>query len=419
MAAISAVKSVLPNGMPLVETRLPARLTTTVAIVFPAGARHEHPDEIGAAHLLEHWAFKGTARHPTARELNRAAEYLGTELEGTSTPRYVEFSTRVRAESAMQAIELLAEPAATPLLEETELEAERTIVLQEIADADENPGSRADDLLSAALFAGHRLAKPIAGETRDVEGLTRDHVMAFRDRQWSPAAGMVAIVGNLDHLDRGGLRRALETLPERPVPPPPAPLPPFSPRRQFEERDSDVVHLRLVYSVPGTDLKRRLDRAVAEVFSQLIGGPMGSRLFDELREQRAMCYWVDGYVWGIDDAAFLSVNCSIRPSDLAETYERIGLVLSDLRQHGPTDEEARRFRAYATGAAALDFESPGHLMDHTIELILEYDDLDIAPLSHLHALESVTRADLTALAASTDPNPCIGCVGPVIPEDLA
>ena len=419
MVTVSAIKAVLPNGMPLVQMHVPGRLTVTLAVVFSAGARHEVANEVGAAHLLEHWVFKGTARHPTARELNRAVEYLGTELEGYSTSRHVEFSTRVRAELAMPAIGLLADLAGAPLLDDAELEAEQTIVLQEIADADEDPGSRADDRLIAALFAGHRLAKPITGEASDVESLTADRLIAFRDRQWSPAAGIGAIVGNLEHVDQPGVRHALETIPERPLPPQPASLPPFAPRSEFEERDGAVVHLRLVYSVPGIDFCRRRDRAVAEVFSQLIGGPMGSRLFDELREQRALCYWVDGYSWGIDGAAFLSISCSLRPSSVAQTFEQIGLILSDLRAHGPTDEEARRFGAYATGAAAVDFESPGHLADHAIELVLEYDDFDIDPLAHLQGLESVTRADLSELAANIAPTPCIGCVGPVTPGDLA
>jgi predicted Zn-dependent peptidase len=272
--------------------------------------------------------------------------------------------------------------------------------------------------LSTALFAGHRLAKPITGAASDVQRLRGDRLVAFRDRQWSPAAGIGAIIGNLEHLDQPAVRQALQSIPERPLPPQPVSLPPFAPRTEFEQRDSDVVHLRLVYSVPGIDFNLRRDRAVAEVFSQLVGGPMGSRLFDELREQRALCYWVDGYSWAIDGAAFLSVSCSVHPSDLAETYEQIGLILSNLRAHGPTDEEARRFRAYTTGTAALDFESAGHLVDHAIDLVLEYNDFDIEPQSHLQGLQSVTRADLSGLAANIDPTPCIGCVGPVAPGDL-
>jgi len=410
---------VLANGMPLVEMPVAGRLATAIAVVLPAGARHESSDEAGVAHLLEHLAFKGTENHRTATELNRAAEYLGTELDGTSTTDYVEFSTLVRAESAMPAIELLGEVVGAPLLSEAELAVEREVILQEIADVNENPGSRADDLLIAALFAGHRLAKGIAGEAEDVQRLTHDRVLAFRDRQWSPAAGLVAIAGNLDHLDRTRLEALLGGIPERPPPPAPAAIPPFAPRRELEQRDGDVVHLRLAYSVPGVDFKLRRDRAAAEVFSQLIGGPLGSRLFDELREQHALCYWVDGHVWGYESATFLSVSCSVHPDNLAETYERIEAILASLRAHGPTDEESRRFSAYSTGAVALDFESASSRLEHAVELIMEYGDHDVDPILHLKEIEAITHSELTELAAKVAPHPCIGCVGPAMAADLA
>jgi predicted Zn-dependent peptidase len=204
----------------------------------------------------------------------------------------------------------------------------------------------------------------------------------------------------------------LEDIPARPAPPPPPPLPPFVSRIEVEERDSEVVHLRLAYAVPGLAYRVRRDRAIAEVFSQLIGGPMGSRLFDELREQRALCYWVDGHVWGYDCAAFLSIGCSVSAANLDQTYERIQAIVSDLRAHGPTDEEAHRFRAYSTGAAALHFESVSTRLDHAIELIMEYGDHEVDASLLLREMDSVTRLELADLAGSIELQPCIGAVGP-------
>ncbi len=412
-------ETVLRNGMPLVEMPVGGRLATAIAIVFPAGARHEHPDEVGAAHLLEHLAFKGTEQHRTATELNRAAEYLGTELEGVSSIDCVEFSTAVRAESAMPAIELLTELVATPLLAQTELDGERAVICQEIADASENPGSRADDLLSAALFAGHRLAKNVAGELADVQALTHDRLLAFRERQWSPAGGLVAVAGNLDHLgDRDGLEQLLSGIPTRPPPAAPSPMPPFAPRTELEQRDGDVVHVRLGYQVRGLDLKRRRDRAVAEVFSQLVGGPMGSRLSDELREQHALCYWVEAQVWGYETATVLSVSCSVAPSDLHEALGRIQTILADLRADGPTEEEHRRFRAYSTGAVALDFESVRSRLDHAVELIMQHSDHVLDPTMYLREIDSITRRELAEIAEMVEPQPCVACVGPATAADF-
>lgn len=412
-------EAVAANGMRLVELPVSGRLATAISVVFPAGARHEGEGEVGAAHLLEHLAFKGTAGHPTATELNRAAEYLGTELEGISTTDYVEFSTLVRAESLMPAAELLTDLAARPRLAEADVDGERAVILQEIADTDEDPGSRADDLLTGALFAGHRLATSVAGTANDVEQLTHAGLLAFRERQWSPSAGLVAVAGNLDHLDRRRLTELIGRIPDRPAPPPPPPLPPFTARTALEQRDGSVVHLRLAYQVPGLDFRLRSDRAVAEVFSQLVAGPMGSRLFDELREQHSLCYWVDAGVSGFEDQVCLFVGCSVSRADLHETYERIGGVLDGLRTDGPSDEEARRFCAFSSGAVALSFESVSARLDHATELIMEYGDHAVDPILLLRQIESVTRSDLGELAARIDPQPCIGCVGPIEDADFA
>jgi predicted Zn-dependent peptidase len=417
--SLTLSEAVSANGMRLVEMPVSGRLATAIAVVFPAGARHEREGEVGAAHLLEHLAFKGTENHRTATALNRAAEYLGTELDGISTTDYVEFSTLVRAESVMPAAELLTDLAARPRLAEADLDGERMVILQEIADADEDPGSRADDVLTGALFAGHRLAKSVVGTPADVQQLTRAALLEFRARQWSPVAGLVAVAGNLDHLDRDRLAELIGHIPDRPAPPPPSGLPPFAARTALEHRDGSVVHLRLAYQIPGLDFRLRRDRAVAEVFSQLVAGPMGSRLFDELREQHSLCYWVDASVSGFEDQAFLFVGCSVSPAALGETYDRIGAVLDSLRADGPSDEEARRFCAYSSGAVALSFESVSARLDHAIELIMEYGDHEVDPILLLRQIESVTRSDLAEFAARIEPRPCVGCVGPAGDADFA
>lgn len=410
---------VLDNGLTVVEMPVAGRLAAAVTLALPAGAGHERPDEVGAAHLLEHLAFKGTEAHPTATGLNRAIEYLGTELEGSTNVDYVEFSTWVRAEASMAALELLGEVVATPRLPAAELERERAVVLQEIADSDESPAFRASDLLNDALFAGHRRGVDIAGRAEHVERLTHAQLLGFRARQWSPAGGVAVFGGNLQHLDRDRVDAILSAIPACPLPPQPLAPPPFVPRIRTEELDGEVAHLRLAYEVPGLHLGRRRDRAIAEVLSQLLGGPMGSRLVDELREREALCYWIDGYLWGYGGTGYLSVQCSVDHSRAEEAVERINRILAELRRDGPTEEEGRRFQAYSTGAVALDLEGVGSQVDHAVELIMEYGDEEVDPLLYLREVESVKRSEVAGLASRIGAQPCIACVGPVAEGQLA
>lgn len=413
MTGAVTMRTLAGNGLRVVEMPVAGRLATSLSFAFAAGARHETPDEVGVAHLLEHLAFKGTAAHPTARELNRSAERLGTELSALTSTDYVEFYAMVRAEWATEVAAMLADVCGRPLLDPEQLGIERDVVLQEIDDEDDEPSSAADRLLSKALFAGHRLATPITGRPEDVERLTHADLVAFRERRWSPAAGVVVLAGNLEHLDRPRLDELLLAIGARPVPPPPPPIVAFVPRIEIERRRSDVAHLRLAYDMPGVDLTDARQRAVADVFSQVLGGPMGSRLFDELREQRGLCYAIDGSVWGYPGRSMLSVDAGLHNERLAEAYALIDAIVGDLRRDGPTGEEAHRARAYAVGTAALAFDSVGGRAEHALETLMEYGDEQIDPLAHLRALESVTRADLAELAARIAPEPCVGCAGDV------
>ena len=409
----ATLRTLAGNGMRVVEMPVAGRLATSISIAFAAGSRHERAGEVGAAHLLEHMAFKGTQSLPTARELNRSAERLGTELNANTSHDYVEFHALVRAERSMEVAAMLADLCARPLLPAELLEGERDVVLQEIADNDDDPSAAADRLLSAALFAGHRLATPVTGDAEHVRRLAHADLLAFRERCWSPAAGVAVLAGNLDHVDRSRLDELLLAIPARPIAEPPSPIAAFAPRIELEPREGDVAHLRIAYDVPGLELADARSRAVAEVFSQVLGGPMGSRLVDELREQRGLCYAIDGSVWGYPRRSMLSVDASLQGDRLAEACELVDAIVADLRRDGPTAEEAQRMRAYAVGMFALSFDSIGARAGHALETLMEYGDERIEPLAHLRAIESVTREDLAELAARIAPQPCIGCAGDV------
>jgi predicted Zn-dependent peptidase len=392
---------------------MPGRLATAFAIAFPGGARHEAAGETGVAHLLEHMAFKGAEEHRTARALNRASEHLGTDMNAVTCDEYVEFSAVVRAESAMATLDLLTDLAGRPLLEQDHLETERAVILQEIADDDEDPASAANRRVNAALFGDHRLAVSTAGERRHVERLTHAQVVSFRARQWSPEAGVAVVAGNFGGVERDRMRELLMRLPACPPPRPTPPLPPFERRVEIEERDGDVAHLRLAYAVPGLQLRHARDRAVAEVYSDVLGGLAGSRLFEELREQRGLCYAIDGDVWGYREAAFLSVECSLLAANIDEAYRRIDAIVTELSEHGAKDEEVQRARSYAVGTSALGFESTTARTGHAVDLIMDYGDHAVDAQCDLDALESVTAADVAELAARVVPGPCVGCAGPV------
>jgi predicted Zn-dependent peptidase len=417
---VNAIASeTIANGLPAVVVPMPHRPEVAIGIAFPGGARYEGRDEVGAAHLLEHMAFKGTRAHPSARDLNRSAERLGADLNGCTYDDYVELTVSVLAHAALPATELLAGIAGEALLEEAHLETERAVVTQEIADDLEDPGTVADHKVIEALFRGHRLATPTVGHAADVARLTHAALLAFRERQWSPAGGVFVAAGNLADLDATQVEDVLLRVPSRPSPPPPPPIPPFTRRVEVDQRDSEVAHLRLVYDLPDLDLSSARHRAVAEIFCDVLAGPAGSRLSEDLREERGLCYDVESFWWGYRNRVMLSVDCSLMSSAAGEAYRRIDAVVRELSTDGPTEEESQRARAYATRANAVGLTSPAARVSRTIYLMLACGDDHVDAAVHLKALEAVTRQDLAGFGAGVSPDPCVACVGALTEEAFA
>ena len=289
---------IAPNGLPIHRISIPGTRALTTLVAFDAGARSEHPDENGMAHFLEHLVFKGGERYSDYREVNETAERMGAVLNAYTSHDLVAFHITSRAEAAAEAIDLLTDIAGRPLIDAGELERERGVVIQEIARANDQPATVAEHLIDEAAFGGHPLGRPVLGPEEHLRTFSRDAVLAFRARRWSPALGGAFLVGNTDHLpDDGALDEAFARFPAFAQAPPFEPAPPLRSATLVEQRDTNQSHLRLLYR-PELDSLDAGHRAALTIYSTLLGGSMGSRLFDELREQRGLCY----SVWSVDHA---------------------------------------------------------------------------------------------------------------------
>src|SRR5689334_647179 len=284
--------SSLPNGLPLHRVELPTR-STTILVAFDAGARTERPEENGMAHFLEHLVFKGGQKYDDYRKVNETAERMGAVLNAYTSHDLVAFHLTCRAEVAPEAIDLLTDFVGRPKIDAGELDRERGVVIQEINRAKDQPSVVAEHLIDEAAFGEHPLGRPVLGPEEHLRTFTREAIVAFRERRWQRGAAFVA--GNVDHLDQEVALDLLDRLPE------PAGVEPFEPapglrtERKVEERDTNQSHLRMLYA-PDVDPTDARQRAALTVYSTLLGGSMGSRLFEEIREQRGLCY----SVWSIE-----------------------------------------------------------------------------------------------------------------------
>ncbi len=399
------------NGLTVHRIGVPGTRALTVLVAFDAGARTERGEENGMAHFLEHLVFKGGEKYPTYTDVNETAERLGGVLNAYTSHDLVAFHITVRAESAPQAMDLLSDFVGRPRLDAEELDRERGVVIQEINRAFDQPATVAEYLIDRAAFGEHPLGRTVLGPEENLRSFTRDAIVAFRERRWAGARGGAFLVGNLDHLPpESELQELFGRFPALAEPEPYVPAPAFAPQRAVEQRDTNQSHLRMIYR-PGIDVADRRRRAALAIYSTLLGGSMGSRLFDEIREKRGLCYSVYAIDHSFADVPILQLGSGLDSAKCIEAYTRMREIVDELRRDGPTEDEVGRARAYAAGRLVLAFENTNAVARYAASQSIVFGEA-VDPDEAIAALDAVTHDEVREVAAGITEDLAVACVGP-------
>ncbi len=416
MAQLSS--TTLANGLPLHRFALAGTRAVTVLVAFDAGARTERPEENGMAHFLEHLVFKGGEKYPGYRDVNETAERLGGVLNAYTSHDLVAFHITARAEAALEAIDLLTDFVGRPHLDAGELDKERGVVIQEIQRYKDQPASVAEELIDRAAFGEHPLGRSVLGPEEHLRSFSRDAIVAFRERRWAGERGGAFIVGNLDHVPAdGAVSELFERFPALGAPEPYEPAPEPRPETMVEERDTNQSHLRLLFR-PRIDVRDPRQRAALTIYATLLGGSMGSRLFDEIREQRGLAY----SVWAVDhsfsDLPVLALGAGLESAKCTEAFARMRDIVGELRTEGPRAYEVERARAYAAGRRVLAFENTNAVARHAAGQTVVYGE-PIDPDGAIRTLDEVSFEEVVAVARDVEPDVAVACVGPHRADEFA
>jgi predicted Zn-dependent peptidase len=393
------------NELPIHRIPLPGTRALTVLVAFDAGARNERPEENGMAHFLEHLVFKGGQKYPHYKDVNETAERLGGVLNAYTSHDIVAFHITVRAESAPEAIDLLSDFVGRPKIDAEELDRERGVVIQEINRAFDQPSMVAEYLIDKAAFGEHPLGRTVLGPEENLRSFTREGIVAFRQR------GGAFLVGNLDALpDEQTLQELFGRFPALATPSPYDPAPDFAPETLVEQRDTNQSHLRMIYR-PDMTVANVRERAALSIYSTLLGGSMGSRLFDEIREKRGLCYSVYAIAHAFADVPILQLGSGLDSAKCIEAYTRMREIVDELRDDGPTEEEVHRARAYAAGRLVLSFENTNAVARYAANQQIVFGE-SIDPDEAIEALDAVTFDEVRDVAAGVADKLAIACVGP-------
>lgn len=349
---MSVRTTTLDNGMIVLTDDMPHLESASLGIWVKAGSRSETKAEHGISHMLEHMAFKGTQTR-NAREIAEAIENVGGDLNAATSVEHTGYFARVLKEDVAMAADILSDILQNSMLDQGELDREQQVIVQEIGAARDNPDDHVFDLFQSAAYPDQPIGRTILGTVDSVKSFGPDTIRAYMDRNYVGDQMVLCAAGNVDH------DALVDIANDRfhDLRPSGAPAPQKAAYRGGEERllsDHEQAHIVLgfegrAYNSDGF--------YAAQILASILGGGMSSRLFQEVREKRGLCYSVYAFHWAFADSGIFGVAASTGEEEVADLMP---VVVEELRRATETisDEEVIRVRNQIRAGLLMSLESP-------------------------------------------------------------
>ncbi len=412
---MSVKRSVHSSGLRIVTEEVPSVRSAAIGIWVNVGSRDEAPATAGASHFLEHLLFKGTTSR-TALEISSSIESVGGEMNAFTSKEYTCFYARVIDTDLPMAIDVVSDLITSSIVTALDVDAERKVVLEEIAMRDDDPSDLVHDLFSDTYYGDTAIGRPILGTIDSIKGMSRNTVFNYYKKKYLPQDLVVAVAGNIKHkrvvamveeaLSRDSFLDELGA----PV------LRPNTPVKNSKQQSVGLLYKKseqahMFYGMEG--VARADDRRFAMgVLSAALGGGMSSRLFQEIREKRGLAYSVYAYAQQFAGSGVLGFYAGCNPTKAIEVVEIIRSVLSDVADNGMTHEEIERAKGAVRGSLVLSQEDSGSRMSRigkneiVYGQVMDFDDI-------LKAISRVSATDIREIAGEfLMKTPTLALVGP-------
>ncbi|MFD7299304.1 M16 family metallopeptidase [Streptomyces sp. NPDC059897] len=415
-------KTTLPNGLRIVTETLPSVRSATFGIWAHVGSRDETPTLNGATHYLEHLLFKGTKKR-SALDISAAIDAVGGEMNAFTAKEFTCYYARVLDTDLPLAIDVVCDMLTGSLIEEEDVDAERGVILEEIAMTEDDAGDVVHDLFAHTMLGDTPLGRPVLGSVDTINALSRNQITRFYKKHYDPTHLVVAAAGNVDHnkvvrqvraaFDRAGAPQALAE-----------PVAPRAGRKTLRTagrmellgRKTEQAHV--ILGMPG--LARTDDRRWAMgVLNTALGGGMSSRLFQEVREKRGLAYSVYSYTSGFADCGLFGVYAGCRPSQVHDVLKICRDELDQVARHGISDDEISRAIGQLAGSTVLGLEDTGALMHRIGKSELCWGE-QMSVDAMLERISAVTPDEVRAVARDIlGQRPSLSVIGPLKDKQAA
>ncbi|MEO1856292.1 MAG: pitrilysin family protein [Rubritalea sp.] len=400
------------RGFHIATCEMPYVESVSVGIFIPVGSRHECEAENGSAHFAEHMIFKGT---PTRNALDLAItiEGSGGSVNAFTTEDQTCLETRGPAELLPHLLEVMSDMLWNSTYPYEEVEREREVIAEEIVMYHENPSDHLHDLLSEALWPNHPMGRSITGSEASILGINADSLSAFTKKHYASEGITISVAGNTTHAEV--LELVEKLLPQKTHEK--SPYEQFAPRKPsndvpslHDQRKIEQSHLALAFHTSGRHSK---DRHVLRMLSLLLGETMSSRLFQELREKRGLCYHIASDFSLYEDTGTFEIHAGLDSDRLEESILAIKLVINDILEKGFTEDELTLAKRFAMGQARIGLETPHSQMNWMGDSLTSFGKI-VNPVDARNTLDSVTLDQLQELTKKVflKENLAIASIGP-------
>lgn len=397
----------LPNGLRVITEAMPGLGSVAVGVWVAAGSRNEGEAENGVAHFLEHMAFKGTARR-TALQIAEAIEDVGGHLNAYTSREATAYYARVLKEDASLALDIIADILTEPAFAPEEIELERGVILQEIGQALDTPDDVIFDWLQETAYPGQPLGRPILGPAERVRAFGEAELRGFVARHYAPDQMILSAAGAVDH---DAIVREAETRFGHlaPSPAPAGEAARYQGGERREVKKLEQAHMAIAFEAPAW--KDETYHA-AQLMSVALGGGMSSRLFQEAREKRGLCYTIFAQAGAFLDSGLLTIYAGTGAAEAKALAELTADVIRGAAE-GFSQAELDRARAQVRAGIVMGLESPSARAERLARSLMIWGEApDLART--MEKIDAVSVADIRAAAARLAAGrPALAWYGPV------
>ncbi|MDE4173264.1 pitrilysin family protein [Phaeobacter sp. PT47_59] len=381
----------LPNGFRIVSEHMPGLESASIGIWVTAGGRNERPEQNGIAHFLEHMAFKGTERR-TALQIAEAVEDVGGYINAYTSREVTAYYARVLKDDVPLALDVIGDILLNPVFDPHEIEVERSVILQEIGQALDTPDDVIFDWLQEESYRDQALGRTILGPAERIRAFSRDDLQSFVGQHYGPGQMILSAAGAVDH---DALVRLAEAqfghMVARPLLQPD--LARFTGGEARRDKDLEQAHFALAFESPGY---KDDEIYTAQIYASAMGGGMSSRLFQEVREKRGLCYTIFAQAGAYADTGSTTIYAGTSGDQLGElahiTIDEMKRAAEDM-----SEAEVARARAQMKAGMLMGLESPSNRAERLARLVQIWGKVPSLE-DTVARIDAVTVADVRQMA---------------------